>query len=254
MGSFLYSFKIGNIFKTAAISLAFGSLAACATVETAVQPVADNSDKVVYLTYDDGPDPRFTPALLKVLDKHDVKATFFMNGVKIGWKPELARQVFDAGHIVGNHGFPHFHASVLEHDEIKFFIEKTDKLIKEVTGQDEIIYRAPFGDMAPSNIQYLCEAGRDSASYDMIGYDWDEQNPDEIVKNIMSTLVPGGVILMHDSSERLEDDRMGTVEATNRLIPLLRKKGYRFATVPPKHLWRLKDGDCDPYSGDKQAD
>lgn len=199
---------------------------------------------LIYLTYDDGPDPRFTPQLLDVLAKHKVKATFFMHGATITAHPELAGEVHQQGHYLANHNYTHARPYTFSPSEMKDAIERTDDLIRSISGQKTVLYRAPFLDITAEIKTYLCSTGRNSVSADMIGIDWDTQDPDQIIKNLLPDLAPDAVVLLHDAGVGADGTRMGTVKATDTLIPLLRSKGYEFADHSPSHRWQLTIEDC----------
>ncbi|WND02948.1 polysaccharide deacetylase family protein [Temperatibacter marinus] len=201
-------------------------------------------DKVVYLTYDDGPESLYTPHLLDVLKKHQVKATFFVTGLNVETYPDVVKRAFQEGHIIANHSYAHKSARDMTGAEFKLSIEKTDSLIRHLTAQKDILFRAPYLHIADSNKSYLCKNKRNSMDATMVGKDWETQDPDQIIDNLMKDLKPEAVILLHDDGGGPNGTRMGTVAATDKLIPLLRAKGYRFGTAETITHWQLKALDC----------
>lgn len=204
----------------------------------------------IYLTYDDGPDPKFTPRLLDVLKKHGVKATIFVTGENAQKHPEIVKRAFDAGHTIGNHSYAHRRASDMSYDEIAHSYARTDKIIRAITGQKDILFRAPYLNVSDHSKSYLCKTGSNSMFVDMAGVDWKTQNPDEIIDNILhkprytKNDEKNPVVLLHDSGQNNFGTRQGTVDATDKFIPMMRAKGYVFADVPPKHKWQLSATDC----------
>ncbi|MDN4504377.1 polysaccharide deacetylase family protein [Alteromonadaceae bacterium BrNp21-10] len=207
--------------------------------------------QVIYLTFDDGPDPKFTPSLLDVLEKHGVKATLFVTGENAEKHPEIVRSAFEAGHTIGNHSYQHGRASDMSFEEIAQSYERTDKIIRSITGQQEILFRAPYLDISPDNRSYLCKVGSNSVDIDMMGWDWETQDPLEIIDNILhkqATNAPetelNPVVLLHDSGQGEFGTRQGTVDATDMFIPMMLAKGFVFADEPPAHKWQLSEKDC----------
>ncbi|MCF2947954.1 polysaccharide deacetylase family protein [Paraglaciecola aquimarina] len=207
--------------------------------------------KQIYLTYDDGPDPKFTPRLLDVLEKHGVKATIFVTGENAEKHPEIVKRAFDSGHTIGNHSYAHRRASEMTYDEIEHSYSRTDKIIRGITGQEDILFRAPYLNISAESKAYLCKVGNNSMYVDMAGIDWKTQDPDTIIDNILhkprytKTNETNPVVLLHDSGQNDFGTRQGTVDATDKFIPMMRAKGYVFADSPPRHKWQLSKEDCE---------
>lgn len=193
----------------------------------------NTEDKVVALTFDDGPSLSRTPPLLELLEKHNVKATFFMLGENIERHPEIAKQVFDNGHLIGNHSFDHPRMYFRSPKYIKEQIQKTDKLIQNL-GQSEVKYfRPPHSakfivlPLVLLSIDKLLVTG----SYDppaeyMHPYDG------KIVSNqIIDNVMPGSIIYLHDGKDTDVDEFLKSVELT---IIGLKERGYTFVTLDYK--------------------
>jgi peptidoglycan-N-acetylglucosamine deacetylase len=186
----------------------------------------DSDYKSIALTIDDGPDPVYTPQVLRLLRKYRVTATFSMIGLHVAAFPGLARDVAEAGHKIANHTWTHADLVGLPvhrvHDEV---IRATDA-IHAATGATPGLFRAPYGAWSPAVIRE-CERTR------MIPLDWSVDPRDwsmpgvrAIVRNIMTNTRPGSIILEHDGG----GNRSETVAALRIVLPRLLGEGYRFAT------------------------
>jgi peptidoglycan/xylan/chitin deacetylase (PgdA/CDA1 family) len=179
-------------------------------------------DRVVALTFDDGPWPGQTEAVLEVLEKADAPATFFMLGVQVVAHPDLARAVVDAGHVVGNHTQSHPILRRARAERCLAEIEAAQRTIERATGVDPEWFRPAGGLVGPG----LFEAA-DEASVRVVGWtidpqDWTGAGADEIAANVLKYLHPGAVILLHDGG----GDRGPTIEALPAIIDGIRERGY----------------------------
>ena len=173
-----------------------------------------NTDqRVVALTFDDGPSPPYTDRLLDVLAKHDVKATFFMIGNRIEIHPETARRVIAEGHQVGNHSYSHPLLGFLPPTSVQREIERTDRLLRQIGVTGEIVFRAPVLTRYLPVAWVLAKGDRTHISCDVWSWDWTTQNPDRITKTVLRKVKPGSIIVLHDGkAENARADRSGTIE------------------------------------------
>ena len=196
-----------------------------------------NTDqRVVALTFDDGPSPPYTDQLLEVLAKHNVKATFFMIGNRIEKCPETVRSVMAEGHQIGNHSYSHPLLGFLPPNSVRREIERTDKLLRQVGVTGEIVFRAPVLTRFLPVAWVLAKGDRAHISCNIWSWDWTTQNPDRItetvLKKTLSSTRAGSIIVLHDGkAENKDADRSGTVEATDRIITALKRDGYRFVRL-----------------------
>jgi len=184
-------------------------------------------DKLVALTFDDGPSPEWTPKILDVLKKYAVKATFFMIGEHCLKYPETARRVAQESHEIGNHTFDHPQELI---DEIK----RSEKAIEEVTGKRTRLIRPPKAWLTSVEKKVINELGYKIILWSLNSKDWVNFNDRYIVKYLMRNIKPGDIILFHDSGGVFTSEggkRTETVKAIARLIEKLKTKGYRFVTV-----------------------
>lgn len=209
-------------------------------------------ERVVALSFDDGPNPPHTDVLLALLEREDIRATFFMTGQHVAAHPEAARRVVEAGHYVGNHAWDEKPVAAMTPTRARAVLARTDAALREIGVTGPIDVRAPglaigfggaFAYRAGGRRHIGATAGgtdwtrspvEDDPPCDSWLWDWicPSQDPDRIVERVMSDIEPGAIILLHDGHDALAGvDRSGTVEATRRLIERLRGDGYRFVAV-----------------------
>lgn len=184
--------------------------------------------KQVALTYDDGPNPSLTPKLIEWLKANDVPATFFMQGDMVKTYGSLAKDVADAGFELANHTYDHPNLRNLSEEKILDQLQDTHDIIKEVTGVDVKMVRPPYG-AHNSKVDKVCERlGYKIVNWDVDTNDWRKRSADQIYNTIMNGVSDGSIILMHD---RKHSGRETVLEATQRVVPALRAKGYTFVTA-----------------------
>lgn len=184
------------------------------------------NDKVVALTFDDGPHPDNTPKLLDVLEDNDVPATFFMVGENAASYPDIVKRAYEQGCEIGTHSWDHSSNDLKwSHEEVMDQITRANDAIQEATGLRTIIDRPPEGAI---NAEVADNIGRAQILWDVDPNDWKPENrdPDIVYDNIIN----GGEI--HDGSIVLSHDiRSTTVDAMDRVIKELKDQGYKFVTV-----------------------
>ncbi len=184
-------------------------------------------ERIVALTFDDGPHPRYTPRILGVLEKYDVKATFFMVGINVERYPDAARAVALAGHEIGNHTDTHPRIGGMQDDAVRDSVEACARRILDTTGVRTNLFRPPEGALSASRYCMLEEMGYKQILWNADTLDWQGCKSDAIVKTVMSKVRCGDIILFHDYvSGRLQSDR-----ALETIIPALQAQGYRFVTI-----------------------
>ncbi|MEI7026284.1 polysaccharide deacetylase family protein [Paenibacillus sp. y28] len=189
----------------------------------------DTDQKLVALTFDDGPNPVYTPAILDVLRQYDAKATFFVLGKRVLLYPEIAIREINEGHEIANHTFDHHFLKNVSPEILKQEIEQTREIIFEVTEQLPQVFRPPGGFYDKA----LLDLAREEKftvvmwSWYQDTRDWKKPGVDKIVNTVRSNLHNGDIILFHD----MEGDCSQTVEALKKLLPDLKQQGYQFVTV-----------------------
>lgn len=192
---------------------------------------AQTDQKMIALTFDDGPDERFTPEILAVLKKHNVKATFFLLGMRVNKYPHVAKQIYNEGHIVGNHTYWHPELTKTGVENMVWEVKQNEEKIKSVINVKTDLFRAPYGALNDELVRKIGEMNYRGVGWSVDSEDWKGLSADEIKKNVLNEVHPGAIILMH-SAGHWTQDLSGTAESLEELIPYLRKRGYEFVTVP----------------------
>lgn len=190
-----------------------------------------NTDKkAVALTFDDGPDPANTPALLEVLDKHGAQATFFVVGSRAEEYPDLLKQMDQSGHEIGNHSYNHADYNGKSDEFIRDEIIKGSKTIKSITGNAPTFFRPPGGYLSYAMVDIVQEEGLIIAywTWQQDSKDWQAGTSSaRIADHIRDNIEPGQIIVLHDGAA----NGMQTVKAMDIVIPALKKDGYQFVTL-----------------------
>lgn len=208
---------------SAAVLAAFQGIFHIAALEVETFEATDETTEKpkVALTFDDGPNEKYTIPLSKELAKRGVKASFFLLGEQIEGNEDMIRQLQKDGHLIGNHGYRHVMLTRLAEKEACEQILTTCKLIYDVTGEYPTYIRPPYGEW---NSNLDCGVKLLPAFWTIDSLDWKLKNTDLIVKNVLGEVEDGDIILMHDSFET-------TVEAALQIVDELLKIGYEFVTV-----------------------
>ena len=179
--------------------------------------------KHLALTYDDGPNDVHTERLLEVLARHDVKATFFLIGRFVAARPQIARAIAEAGHLLGNHTYTHPNLLRLSRRQMRQELSDCSNAIADATGIRPRFFRPPFGARRPAVLQTARELGLEPVMWDVTCFDWRPTTADAVekhaTKQVEKNCAQGHILLLHDGGHtRLGVDRKRTVEATERLI------------------------------------
>ncbi len=183
--------------------------------------------KVVALTFDDGPDPRFTPKILKILKKDHVRATFFMVGSQVNKYPRLTRQVANRGNEIGNHSYTHPNIRLDRRNQIKNEIKGCRVAIYRATGQKTHLFRPPYGLFNNAALAVAKQDGYSVVLWDVCVEHKAARTAGNEAKRVLLLVRPGYIILAHDG--RLNREK--TVRAIPLIINGLKEKGYKFVTV-----------------------
>lgn len=196
--------------------------------------------KTLALTFDDGPDPNYTPAILNILKEKHVKATFFIIGANAEAHPGLLQRIVAEGHEVGNHTFTHPNLAETAPEADKIEYNATQKLFEALTGRRMVMFRPPYlGDAEPVNkdeiipVQIAQDQGYLTIGVHVDPFDWQQPPLDEMMQRVLASVSDpdperrGNIILLHDSG----GDRSKTIELLPGLIDGLRARGYKFVPV-----------------------
>ena len=185
------------------------------------------------LTYDDGPNDPHTLRLLEVLAKHGVQATFFLIGRYVLQRPDIAREVVRAGHVVGNHTFTHPLLTLKSVAQIRRELSDCRAAIGDAVGGHSKLFRPPFGGRRPAVLRVARELGLETVMWNVTGYDWNAPPAAEIERKVSRQIKGGDIILLHDGGHKqMGADRSQTVIATDRLLGRYKSEGYEFVTIP----------------------
>jgi len=190
--------------------------------------------RTVALTFDDGPDPTWTPEVLRVLRRHQVQATFFVVGTQVARHPDVVRQIVAEGHELGVHSFTHPDLAVLSPWRRRLEYSQTQLAIAYAAGVRTSLLRFPYSSRADAYdnadwplLREAGELGYLTVVNDTDSKDWARPGVDAIVANAMPRDYSGTITLWHDAG----GDRSQTVAALDHYIPLMKARGYRFVTV-----------------------
>ncbi len=193
----------------------------------------EQGSRLLALTYDDGPNDPWTFRLLEVLDRHQVKATFFLIGKFVQQRPEIARALVEAGHMIGNHTWDHPNLIFRSSAEVRRQLQQTQQAIFDATGVQPKLFRPPFGGRRPASLRVARSLGLQTVMWNVTCSDWKAISTDEIVAKAERQIYGGNVILLHDGEfHRIGVDRSRSVEASDRILTRYRGEGYEFVTVP----------------------
>ncbi|WP_299415193.1 polysaccharide deacetylase family protein [Acaryochloris sp. IP29b_bin.148] len=184
-----------------------------------------SSQKVIALTFDDGPWPQTTAKMLDILQAHDVNATFFVLGSNIIRFPDLLKRVAQDGHAIGNHTWSHhyrYHSPALAQREIQL----TSQVIEKHTGFKTRLFRPPGGYLDNGLVAYARTQGQTTVMWTVD--DTYSGTVEQAVNNVIQNATPGGIVLMHDGG----GDRQLMIQALPHIITQLKQQGYQFVTVP----------------------
>ncbi|MGB2741766.1 MAG: polysaccharide deacetylase family protein [Cognaticolwellia sp.] len=186
-------------------------------------------EKTLYLTFDDGPVPGVIERLLDLLDKHQIQATFFVLGSRVEKNPDLLNEINKRAHTIANHSYSHPEFHHISHAEKIIEMEKTNLIIKQVTGKSCTLFRAPQGRWDMRLIFTLLLKKITAVHWSRDSMDFLKEPANKVVERFMEHPVkPGDIILFHDDHERC-------IEALDILIPQWFAQGYNFNALENKH-------------------
>lgn len=187
----------------------------------------DTSEKVVALTFDDGPNSPYTDQMLEVLRRHQVKATFFVVGRALKKQPETAKLVLSQGHELANHSYSHAKMVFKSPAFVRTEIEDTDQQLRAVGVTKSHLFRAPYGRKLLVLPYVLTQLQKVNVLWDVNPTDYKAPSAEAIATSVLNQVKPGSIVLLHDGGGK----RDKTVAATDMIIRALKDQGYRFETV-----------------------
>lgn len=187
--------------------------------------------KRIALTFDDGPDTRYTPQILSILQKEHVHATFFVLGVQAVQHPRMIKRIYREGHVIGNHSFDHANLIHVSAQRLNWEITATDDVLNHLIGTHTRLFRAPYGNVNVTILRRLGQLGYQAINWSVDSNDWRNLSAAQVEMNILKDVHPGAIILQHCAGNSKEI-LIGTVQALPSVIHNLRAEGYAFVTVP----------------------
>ncbi len=211
------------------VALAGYMLSKSRTVQLAGELISrvNTTEKVVALTFDDGPTAEWTPAILDLLDEAEVAATFYLNGADLDRHPDQGAAIARAGHEIGNHTYTHRRMVFVSEETVADEVERTDQAIARTGYRGPVTFRPPYGKKLWTLPRYLAEHGRTSVTWDLEPDSAGSPETDQIVEDVVERVRPGSIILLHV----MLDSRSASRAAVPRIIERLHSDGYRFVTV-----------------------
>ncbi|OAR23212.1 oligosaccharide deacetylase [Streptomyces sp. ERV7] len=185
--------------------------------------------QTMVLTFDDGPDPRYTPEILRTLREYDVRAMFFVCGEMATDNRDLLREMHDDGHVIGNHSWTHPLLIKMAREAVREEMTRTSEVVEEVLGERPQWFRAPYGAWNRNSFQIGAELGMEPMGWTLDTLDWTTPGTETIVRRVRDGAAPGVVVLSHDAG----GDRTQSVAALRTYLPRLLTSGYHLR-VPPK--------------------
>ncbi len=181
----------------------------------------------VYLTFDDGPDPNFTPKVIDILAEHNAKATFFITAKKALIEPQLVRRICAQGHSIGTHGY--FHRSMLFASKIwaREELGRSVKVIEDISGREIEFFRPPYGRFNHAVYQAARRMNLTIALWSLSLMDWQLQPAERLAENFRQSLSQGSIVLLHDSGKGVES----LLEALPSMLAASAEKKFSFQTL-----------------------
>jgi len=194
-----------------------------------IVPRVETSEKIVALTFDDGPTPEFTDEILQILKEEDVKATFFLIGGELEKHLDEGKKIVAAGHEIGNHSYSHTRMIFVTPSFVKEEIEKTDALIRAAGYERGTHFRPPYGKKLFALPFYLSRNNRKSITWDVEPESFPDvaNDTEKITKYVLANTNNGSIILLHV----MYDPQKKSLTAVKPVIEGLKQKGFRFVTV-----------------------
>jgi peptidoglycan/xylan/chitin deacetylase (PgdA/CDA1 family) len=187
-----------------------------------------HSGQCIALTFDDGPNPIYTPQLLYILHRHRAHATFFLTGIQCEKYPGIVKQLVVEGHELGNHGYLHARLDKMSSSEIIQDIRRADEVILRISGVWPRYFRPAGGVLTPSVLEAARQTGHPIAMWSVDPRDWVVgRDATAITAVVKDTVRPGRIVLFHDGGS----NQPHMLEALDRLLEFLRHQGYQFVTL-----------------------
>ncbi|WP_027086399.1 polysaccharide deacetylase family protein [Cohnella panacarvi] len=197
-------------------------------------PAADSGKedarKLIALTFDDGPDGKYTPQVLDILKERGAKGTFFLVGPQVSKYPDTAKRILDEGHSIGNHSWSHKDLKTMTPEQIADEVDRTQQEIADATGYTPHLMRAPYGNISPNLLDALRERDMAHVYWTIDTRDWAGTSVADMRKNVSAHAQPGSILLMHSFGGR-KNALDNTLALLPQIIDDLSNEGFAFVTV-----------------------
>lgn len=192
-------------------------------------PLGDGEGRPVYLTFDDGPSPDCTAFVLEQLERRSQKATFFCLGQQVEKHPKLLKRIVNGGHSIGSHTFSHPKLAAVDHQSYLEEVAKAHELIEAVSGIKTKLFRPPYGKLNQKLSKAIKSQGLRIVLWDVMPGDFDpKRTVNQLLKDTLSNIEPGSIVVLHDSSRCFEVMK----QFLPRLLDGLYAKGYKCKSLP----------------------
>ncbi|HKH63001.1 MAG TPA: polysaccharide deacetylase family protein [Flavitalea sp.] len=206
-------------------TLAYGSYNVDSNFFMKVICSADTKEKIIALSFDDGPVHEYTPHVLEILKEEKVPAAFFCIGKRIVENENLFRQIHMEGHVIGNHSYSHTPLfDMMPSDRMLEDVQKTDEAIKKSIGLHPKLFRPPYGVTTPAMKKVMNRGGYTAIGWNIRSLDTIARNDKQLLNKLIRLLRPGAVILLHDTQKI-------TLSILPRFIRAARNEGYEFVRL-----------------------
>jgi peptidoglycan-N-acetylglucosamine deacetylase len=208
---------------------AWASFSICSGVFVKAVCRNGNLKKSVLITFDDGPDPVNTLLILDILEKNNVRAVFFMTGIRMEKHPDIVKKMSEKGHLIGNHTFSHSNFfPFYSREKIVSELRKNALLIEKMTGKRTVYFRPPFGVTNPSIAYAVRKMDIITIGWSVRSFDTFLKEKEKILSSVVKKVKGGDIVLFHDTVK-------GTVEMLDEFIVYCKREGFEF-TTPEKFL------------------
>ena len=216
---------VGAIVIVAMLVYRFTQYNLLSPATTKFEPIyqGDQGKKQIALTCNVMWGEEFLPEMLQILDSHKVKVTFYLGGLWARKFPDLTKEIYKAGHEIGNHGYSHPHPTYISRRQNIEEITKTEKIILDITGQKTKLFAPPYGEYNDMVLEAAGSSGYKTILWSIDTIDWQRPAPDTIVSRVTDKAFNGAIVLMHPTAP--------TLKALPAILQSLSKEGYKFVTV-----------------------
>jgi len=183
------------------------------------------------LTFDDGPSPRNTAALLEALERHGARATLFLLAARARRHADLVRRAMEGGHEIAVHGDLHLPGWALPRPWFDREVATALAAVSDVSGRRPIHYRAPFGFLFPAQVRWARRHGLTAVLGSIYPRDHAVRSPDDIARRVLERLAPGAIVILHDGSALGDPDRGATIAAVETILVAAARQGLEATTV-----------------------